>query len=209
MVIESNDGFLNRGVADFGDGVVTVNDGALLEVVSGASLTAEEVRIDAGGTVRGCGEFIVTRILNLGRFLADCGAPSVLEISGLLENEGLVRVSKGGGFSIGAVVNRGLFDAISAANSAEEVMNAGGGRKFDSERPGTPSVSVAGGTATTSVFALEAHVYKLEVSSSLAIGSWQDAGVAARTGTNGVIQFSLPIVSGEDQQFYRIKISDE
>jgi autotransporter-associated beta strand protein len=177
------------------------NGGLNFEVFSGASLalaggtiSTEVVQIDLGSVFTGYGT-IDGNLTNQGTAnLTSCGT---LTVNGDFENDGTMTIGGSNTLVVnlptdgsGSFVNNGLLDIM---DSPQTVLPAGyvnNGTILDSSLVGVRSFSKAGNTFSVSISSYSGHMYQLEKSANLSVGSWENVGAAQPGSTGSVLILS-------------------
>ena len=180
---------------------ITVSNGATLAVSVSGTVTANTVRISAGGVLTGCGT-ISGNLLNNGTVLVDCGAP--LAISGTVTNNGAMRFSNGSGLTgAGRFVNNGLLDLMTGAQNvpANFINN---GTVLVATNIVVSSCGKSDDTFTLAIQGYGGHTYQLQCSATLQAANWESVG-PPQDGAGTVLTFT-DTPSG-NRKFYRILVS--
>ncbi len=182
-------------------GNLDVSGGATLRL-TGGTVTMDQVVIDAGGSLLGCGT-LVSDLINHGTVVSDCGVK--LSINGDVVNHGTFRVTRGTEFELnGNFTNTGLLDLLTAEVSPAVLASiVNEGVILDSSLVKVESASRTNGFTVT-IHGYAGHRYRLQRSATLA-GTWTDVGVE-QEGTGTVLTFSDPSAAGS-AAFYRIAVT--
>ncbi|MDP0491719.1 MAG: hypothetical protein Q7Q71_11775 [Verrucomicrobiota bacterium JB023] len=199
------------------EGVMEIAGETVVEVRSGAILSAERIIVREDSTLRCCGTLAVDdEVTNSGLILADCGSAEEWILMGNLLNTGLVRISQQTSFLIsGLITNSGILDAITAGNLPGEVRNLSDGRVYDSDNPGRLEVlSVTQSAMELSMESLPAHVYTLQVSETDDLQNWVSTG-EVKEGSGEALVFQILSEDREDEtgayrpeMFFRVMVTD-
>ncbi|WP_035604164.1 autotransporter-associated beta strand repeat-containing protein [Haloferula sp. BvORR071] len=189
------------GVLMSSGGDLDVAGGATLRL-AGGTVGMDQVVIDAGGLLDGCGT-VIGDLVNNGTVHADCGGK--LTIHGDVVNNGTFRVTNGTDFELnGSFTNAGLLDLLTAdvpAATLQAIVNQG--VVLDSSKVKVASASRTNGFTVT-IQGYAGHTYRLQRSTSMS-STWVDVG-AAQAGSGAVLSFSDPAAS-ETAGFYRVLVT--
>jgi autotransporter-associated beta strand protein/adhesin HecA-like repeat protein len=186
-------------VSSVGD--LSVASGATLRL-AGGSVAMNQIVIDAGGTLDGCGT-IVGDLISNGTVHADCGVK--LTIHGNVVNNGTFRITNGTDFELnGSFTNAGLLDLLTAdvpSATLQSIVNEG--VILDSSNVKVASASRLNGFTVT-IQSYTGHNYRLQRSTTMN-GAWTDVG-AAQAGNGAVLTFNDPAAGG-GAAFYRVSVT--
>jgi autotransporter-associated beta strand protein len=193
-------GILNlSGTINNPTGNLDVSNGATLRL-AGGTVTMDQIVIDTGATLDGCGT-IIGDLINNGTVHSNCGMK--LTIHGDVVNHGTFRVTSGTDFELtGSFTNTGLLDLLTADVSPDvlaAIVNEG--VVLDSSKVRTESALLVNGFTVT-IQSYAGHNYRLQRSTSLTGASWADIGVA-QAGNDSILTFNDP-AAAENAAFYRI-----
>ena len=178
-----------------------VASGATLRV-AGGTVIMEQIVVDPGGTLDGCGT-LVGDLINHGTIQSNSGAK--LTIHGDVVNHGTLRVNSGTDFELtGSLTNTGLLDLLTADVSPEvlaAIVNEG--VVLDSSKVKIASASLTNGFTVT-IESYAGHNYRLQRSTSLTGANWNDIG-PPQAGNGSVLTFNDPTTL-DSAVFYRIFI---
>jgi autotransporter-associated beta strand protein len=178
-----------------------VSSGAALRL-AGGTVAMDQVVIDTGGSLLGCGT-LVADLINNGTVHSDCGVK--LTINGDVINHGTFRITRGTDFELnGNFTNTGLLDLLTADVTPEilaTIVNEG--VILDSSKVQVAGFSMTNGFTVT-IQGFTGHNYRLQRSSTLAAPTWSDVG-PAQPGNGSVHTFSDPSAPGE-AAFYRVAV---
>jgi autotransporter-associated beta strand protein len=188
------------GILTSSAGNLDVSSGAILRLTSG-TVAMDQVVIDAGGSLLGCGT-LVSDLINNGTAHSDCGIK--LTINGDVVNNGTFRVTAGTEFELnGNFTNTGLLDLLTAEVSPavlQSIVNEG--VILDSSMVKVASASMTNGFTVT-IQGYTGHSYRLQRCATLT-GTWTDVG-AAQPGTGALLTFNDPAAAGT-AVFYRVAV---
>ena len=187
----------------------TLTSSANLDVSSGATLrlaggtvAMDQVVIDAGGSLLGCGT-LAADLINHGTVQSDCGVK--LTINGDVVNHGTFRVTSGTGFELnGSFTNTGLLDLLTAEIPPTMLHNiVNQGVILDSSMVQVASASRTNGFTVT-IQGYTGHSYRLQRSATLIHPDWADIGTA-QPGNESILTFTDSTAAGS-ALFYRIAV---
>jgi hypothetical protein len=179
---------------------VEVEAGATLELTG--SITAATVTIRAGGRLTGGGTIRGT-LINEGEVTGD-GAATAFVVDGPVTNRGLMRFTRGAGFSTtGVVENLGTLDVITAGVTPPAGSISGAGKVLTAAGVATPHLArLEGGLMRISIPSVLGHGYQFQRSPTLEPAEWMNLGdVMAGTGGE-LVQMDTPPESFS-RVFYR------
>lgn len=183
-----------------GTASVEVESGATLELTG--SITATTVTIRAGGRLTGGGT-IRGALINEGEVTGD-GAATTLRVDGAVTNSGVMRFTRGAGFSTtGIVENLGTLDLITAGVTPSAGSISGAGGVLTASGVATPHLArLEGGRMRISIPSVLGHGYQFQRSPTLEPAEWMNLGdVMAGTGAE-LVQMDTPPESFS-RVFYR------
>ena len=182
-------------------GNLDVSSGATLRL-AGGTVAMDQVVIDAGGSLLGCGT-LAADLINHGTVQSDCGVK--LTLNGDVVNHGTFRVTSGTGFELnGSFTNTGLLDLLTAEVSPTVLHNiVNQGVILDSSMVQAASASRTNGFTVT-IQGYTGHSYRLQRSATLIHPDWTDIGTA-QPGDGAILTFTDPSAAGS-ALFYRIAV---
>ena len=182
-------------------GNLDVSSGATLRL-NGGTVAMDQIVIDAGGSLLGCGT-MTADLINNGTVLADCGVK--LTINGDVVNNGTFRITNGTDFDLhGSFTNAGLLDLLTADVSPEILQSiVNQGVILDSSLVKVASASMTNGFTVT-IQSYAGHNYRLQRSPALIAPAWTDIG-AVQAGNGSILTFNDPTPAG-NALFYRVAL---
>ena len=137
-----------------------------LMTINFSLLAMDQIVIDSGGSLEGCGT-LVADLINNGTVHADCGVK--LTINGDVVNNGTFQITNGTDFELnGSFTNAGLLDLLTADVSPAVLQNiVNQGVILDSSKVQVASASRTNGFTVT-IQGYAGHNYRLQRSANLA-----------------------------------------
>ncbi len=183
-------------------GNLDVSSGANLRL-TGGTVAMDQVVINAGGSLLGCGT-LVSDLINNGTVNSDCGIK--LTINGDVVNNGTFRVTSGTEFKLsGNFTNTGLLDLLTAEVSPtilQSIVNEG--VILDSSMVKVTSASRTNGFTVT-IQSYAGHTYRLQRSTTLINPAWTDVG-SVQNGNGTILTFNDAAAAGTSA-FYRMAVT--
>jgi len=209
-VMTFNGGVLNSGGTTVSNGsefaVGDSIDTATFDLAGGIHSFGNALRIHANAFLTGCGTINGSVVVDVGgTVLVDCGGG--LTLTGILTNNGLLRVINGGVLEgYGTVVNNGTIDAINGTTNFHGAF-INNGTLLDSTSVSISQTSQSGEDFVVQIPSVIGHTYQLQYTGSLTATNWNNTGIP-QSGTGDVLTFTdLGGSTNTPARFYHVQVT--